>query len=52
VLKGKGKELVSGLILIFKENKIDLDPDHLYAEFNFTHPTLLERVRLITDKIN
>ena len=43
----KGQELLDGLIHIYKDNKGDPDPDHLYALFNHTHPNLLQRAQAI-----
>ena len=44
---GYGEELKSALTKLSKENKSDLDPDPLYSMINYTHPTLIERVRAI-----
>lgn len=44
---GYHKELCNGLIVLNKENKSDMDPDSLYSAFNFTHPTLMERINAI-----
>jgi STE24 endopeptidase len=44
---GYHKELCNGLIVLNKENKSDMDPDSLYSAFNFTHPTLMERLNAI-----
>lgn len=41
---GMGEDLAKGLSALFKDNKADLDPDHLYALFNHTHPGLSERL--------
>ena len=41
---GMGEDLAKGLSALFKDNKADLDPDHLYALFNRTHPGLSERL--------
>ena len=47
--KNYGTLLNHGLIKIHKENLSNLDPDPVYASFNYTHPTLLERIRFIND---
>jgi STE24 endopeptidase len=44
VTLGMGEDLAKGLIQIFKDNNADLDPDHLFALFNHTHPGLSERL--------
>lgn len=46
---GRGKELQEGLKKIVKENKADLDPDPVYSAFRHSHPTLVERVRFISE---
>jgi STE24 endopeptidase len=46
---GYHKELCNGLIVLNKENKSDMDPDSLYSAFNFTHPTLMERINAIEE---
>lgn len=43
----RGEDLLNGLIQIYKDNKGDPDPDHLYALFNHTHPNLLQRADAI-----
>lgn len=40
----------SGLIKLFQKNKSNLISDKLYAELNYSHPTLLERVEAIDKK--
>jgi STE24 endopeptidase len=50
-----GEPLSSGLIKAFKENSDDMDPDPLYASFNYTHPTFVEKlsfIRQLTKKEN
>ena len=44
---GYGKELKAALGKLSEENKSNLDPDPLYSMVNYTHPTLIERVRAI-----
>lgn len=44
---GRGDQLQSGLKKLFKENLADVDPDPVYAAFNYSHPTLLERIRFL-----
>ena len=43
----RGQDLLDGLIQIYKDNKGDPDPDHIYALFNHTHPNLLQRAEAI-----
>ena len=43
----RGQDLLDGLISIYKDNKGDPDPDHIYALFNHTHPNLLQRADAI-----
>lgn len=45
--RGRGLNLKTGLIKLFKENKADVDPDWMYASFNHTHPSLFTRLRAI-----
>mmetsp|Transcript_8391 Transcript_8391/g.12730 ORF Transcript_8391/g.12730 Transcript_8391/m.12730 type:complete len:317 (-) Transcript_8391:208-1158(-) len=47
VQKGRGKELASGLLQMSQENKGDLNPDWLYAWYHFSHPALVERLRVL-----
>lgn len=49
---GKGKELASGLIKIFKDNKANMDPDELYSLFHHTHPNLAERLAAIKFEVS
>ena len=44
---GYGEELKSALKKLSEENKSNLDPDPLYSIVNYSHPTLIERVRAI-----
>ena len=44
---GYGEELKLALAKLSEENKSNLDPDPLYSMMNYTHPTLIERVRAI-----
>ena len=44
---GYAEELKIGLKKLSEENKSNLDPDPLYSILNYTHPTLIERVRAI-----
>lgn len=41
--------LVRALVKLFKSSKADLDPDPLYATLNFSHPTLIERIRQLDE---
>jgi STE24 endopeptidase len=49
---GKGKELASGLIKLFKDNKANMDPDELYSLFHHTHPNLGERLAAIKFEVS
>ena len=44
---GYGEELKLALVKLSEDNKSNLDPDPLYSMVNYTHPTLIERVRAI-----
>ena len=44
---GKGNDLISGLVKLFKDNKGDLDPDEFVALFRHTHPDFIDRVEAI-----
>ena len=44
---GYGNDLKSALTKLSKQNKSSLDPDPLYSFVNYTHPTLIERVKAI-----
>ena len=44
---GYGEEIITGLTKLSEKNKSNLDPDFLYSVVNYTHPTLIERVRAI-----
>lgn len=39
-----GDNLVEALVLIYKKNKADVDPDWLYSSLKHTHPTLIQRI--------
>ena len=41
----KPENLVSALKKIYKSNMSNLNPHPLYAFFNYSHPTLDERIR-------
>jgi STE24 endopeptidase len=49
---GQGEDLKSALAKLSEENKSNLDPDPLYSSVNYTHPTLLERVKAINLYLN
>lgn len=49
---GYGSELSSGLVKLCEENSSNMDPDPLYAAVMHTHPTAIERIRLIEEEIN
>ena len=44
---GYGEQLKTSLTKLTEENKSNLDPDPLYSMVNYSHPTLVERVRAI-----
>ena len=44
---GYADELKSSLTRLSEENKSNLDPDPYYSMINYTHPTLIERVKEI-----
>ena len=44
---GYGEKLKSALTKLTEDNKSSLDPDPLYSMLNYSHPTLVERVRAI-----
>jgi STE24 endopeptidase len=48
---GKGKELLSGLIKMFKDNKSELDPDAIVDMLKNTHPNLIDRTEAIRQSI-
>lgn len=45
-----GDNLIEALVLIYKQNKADLDPDWLYSSLKHTHPTLIQRIDNIVAK--
>ncbi len=47
-----GKNLLTGLGKLFKENSGDMDPDDIYASFNYSHPTFIERMNYIKSLID
>ena len=47
---GTGKDLVSGLIKLNSENLSELLPPKLYVFWNFSHPTLIERINNLKTK--
>jgi STE24 endopeptidase len=46
---GYGKELIDGLKKLTQKNLSNLTPHPLYAFFHFSHPTLLQRIRALTN---
>lgn len=44
---GYGEDLKSALTKLTEENKSNLDPDPYFSMFNYTHPTLVERIKEI-----
>lgn len=47
VSNGRSAELAHGLIQLATENKGDLNPDPWYAWYHFSHPHLVERLRVM-----
>lgn len=47
---GTGEHLITGLIKLNAENLTELLPPKLYVFWNFSHPTLIERVRELKKK--
>ena len=47
VKKGRGEQLIKGLVKLFKKSHGDLDPDHVYALFHHTHPSLYQRISAV-----
>jgi len=45
---GYADNLCTGLVAIHKENKGDMNPDHLYSAYHHSHPTLLERLKALS----
>lgn len=48
VTNGYGQELKNGLIKLTKDNLGNLNPDPYYSLFNYTHPTIVDRIKCIT----
>ena len=48
---GYGDSLKSGLVAIHVNNQANLNPDWLYALFNFDHPAMVERLNAIDKRI-
>ena len=48
---GFGEQLQQALCILQVENKGSLDPDPLFSAYHHFHPTLLERIRAIRDRI-
>lgn len=46
---GYGQALKEGLLVLVAENKKEMNPDWLYATYNYSHPAILERVAGIED---
>ena len=44
---GYGDELIKALCKLSESNKSNLDPDPFYSMVNYSHPTLIERIRAI-----
>ncbi|KAJ1938496.1 zinc metalloprotease, partial [Linderina macrospora] len=46
---GYGEQLKSGLIKLQIENKGNMNPDHLYSAYHYSHPPLVERLSALDD---
>mgnify|MGYP002622940243 FL=1 len=44
---GYGDNLIKALCKLSETNKSNLDPDPLYSMINYSHPTLIERIKAI-----
>ena len=44
---GYKEYLIKSLCKLYEKNKSDLDPDPLYSIVNYSHPTLIERIRAL-----
>lgn len=49
VENGYDDDLINALISLFKENRASLSSDWMYSTYNHSHPTLDERIALISD---
>ena len=49
-LTGTSEHLINALIKLNSENLSDLLPSKLYVFWNYSHPTLLERIRQLQKK--
>ena len=47
--RGYGVSLRNQLIALHVENSANLNPDHLYALYHYSHPALIERLRYIEE---
>lgn len=45
---GYGQQLQTSLKKLHEKNLSNMDPDPLYSQFNYSHPTLIERCRQLT----
>lgn len=45
---GYGDQLQTSLKKLHEKNLSNMDPDPLYSQFNYSHPTLIERCRRLT----
>ena len=39
--------MVKGLEKLFKNSKVDMDPDYYYSMFNDTHPCFVDRIEAL-----
>jgi STE24 endopeptidase len=46
-LCGSGKPLAAALIKLNKENKSEIQPPAIYSIFRYSHPTLMDRIRVL-----
>ncbi|MCF6158774.1 MAG: M48 family peptidase [wastewater metagenome] len=49
-LTGNSKSMITTLIKLSKDNLSNLHPHPLYAAFHYSHPPVLERIRIIREK--
>lgn len=48
---GYGEGLRTGLLILSEENKSALNPDWLYATYNYSHPAIVSRLAAIDDRM-
>ncbi|MEX1099206.1 MAG: M48 family metalloprotease, partial [Bacteriovoracaceae bacterium] len=50
VQNASGKELVSALVKMYKDNSSSLTPSPVYSKFYYSHPPAIERVQFIKSR--